>query len=362
MHLNTFIGHLHEMLTSFHKAFPERSFHKTSVTKQRLVNGLKELPPNALHVLHNTNPIIQTGMIGDVELVTFKWQRYDVKMYLLHTPHLPPVRRIVYYVCLFLHLIQHTIHQAQSNNTTRHEIQLILTAFSNLKIFPQGQEEITRIHVNGGVNWNGYAMVYRKQEFFKVLMHELLHYVGLDDAFRSYSHLVGPVEEQFAKRYGIHTPRMGLNETYNDLITCLWVIGIPVYNSRRNASQSKQNFIKAYHAQLVTTKTYMIHRCAAILKHFNIGPPVTFPFRHNAFQEQSHVFTYFICKTALFYTLPLTLNKLGVPWEMSEDKLALFMKLVQKAIELKGFVSKLNGALYSPHRRVGLRMLDIEIK
>lgn len=147
------------------------------------------------------------------------------------------------------------------------------------RVLPMKQATtLTSENVNGGVcmgTWMG-VLVFRRQDAVKVLIHELLHLFGVDEALRSLSpqveaKIIRPCRGLWGERKG--TLPIHLSEAYTDAIACLIFCG---------------DHLRA--------RACAVDRAARILIHFGAG--------RVSFREDTHVFSYYVVKAAMLTHAP----------------------------------------------------------
>lgn len=190
------------------------------------------------------------------------------------------------------------------------------------KQFPKTSDLIlNEDNVNSGVsifnNEDRMIVIYRKEELFKVLLHELIHYYGID--FHNY----GAVHDRyFIEKYGIQVSAplknkrnpLALFESYTESIACYGYIltrmllkGEPIEQSNITAHVVKE------------TKHYMM-QASKVLKYSHL-------------KENTHLFSYYIVKAAIyakFNEFIKLINSQGIRLDTlgKQDNYLTFIKLV----------------------------------
>lgn len=152
---------------------------------------------------------------------------------------------------------------------------------------------LTPLHVNGGVTWAAMNMilVYREEEWEKVLLHELLHYFGFD----YFPQGLMEVDSQIAKQFSIEasTPRgLGLNEAYIEALTSIIYVAYIVLCGRSRSS-AFTTFKSLWRSAMRFTQNHYIKQIVKLQTHYG----------KLAWRESTHVFSYYVCKACLLHNL-----------------------------------------------------------
>ena len=171
------------------------------------------------------------------------------------------------------------------NNTWPKRIDIIMPLIDTPKVFPKEKGVILGPNeVNSGMteffgDGTRSVWVLRKQEWIKVLAHELLHAHDVDRISMSAEALA---DLKFQNRYAIekHDSTVGLrlSEAYVDVIACKLQAYIKGYRSVKDLTQ------------YMRSETDMIVRMAVAVNNHHGGKHV---------QGSTHTFSYFWCKAAL---------------------------------------------------------------
>lgn len=150
------------------------------------------------------------------------------------------------------------------------------------------------IHVNSGITikgaFNSAICVYRHEEQYKVLLHELMHLYNFD-----YFETANAFDTtKFKRKYNIESKRLGLNESFNDALTLAVYLGFFIAVKEPQYMSSFKDFYRAYHVHFNHLKSYLVKMSAKLRlyqeRHFGKG----------AQRENTHVFAYYHGKAALF--------------------------------------------------------------
>ena len=119
-----------------------------------------------------------------------------------------------------IHLIKEINNKYEPNNTLKYNIIIFL---GNQKKIFMG-DKITPISMNSGsAIVEVYVSLWRKEEFEKVLIHELLHFINADFFYnnKGYSELDNNILE-LIKIEGVNNPNESYNETLAGIINMCW--------------------------------------------------------------------------------------------------------------------------------------------
>ena len=183
--------------------------------------------------------------------------------------------------------------------------------------------------INSGYTSPGHKLcIFRKEELYKVLTHELIHYLKLD--------LVRHVEfPDYYKYFNIpQNTEIRLNEAYTETFAV-------IFNSMINTKGEKE-LISVLNREL----KYSLYQCAKILDYYNFGSALEFFKRNDGntkFNQQTSVFSYFIVKTLILFNLDIFLRfyekidhtnfkdfVIGLVSLKFIETLEAFMKLIRK--------------------------------
>lgn len=151
-------------------------------------------------------------------------------------------------------------------------------------------------NVNSGVTFksgegggSSAVLVFRHEEMFKVLLHELLHLYDFD-----YFETPGLFDNaSFKREYKIETAKLGLNESFNDALTLSLYLGFYIAVKEPRYMTSFTEFYKAYRVHFNHLRSYLVKMSAKLrlyqARHFN-----------GETREGTHVFAYYHGKAALF--------------------------------------------------------------
>jgi hypothetical protein len=204
-------------------------------------------------------------------------------------------------LCLYVSLLNDTSHQPRSHVhvwlVLRDRPRARARARASTPTRTPSSVVLGPEHVNGGVTFvqEQLVMVHRREDWQRVLLHELLHLYQFDfllseeDAARErrWAHEVFRVHPR--SPYGLECV-LAMNEAYNEALTA--VIYMVLHVQRRLLPVSSwPAFLRAYHA-LRRRMTERFVRTAAWVHQQQRSEGILF--------ERTHVFSYYVVKAALF--------------------------------------------------------------
>ena len=197
---------------------------------------------------------------------------------------------------------------AISRNETRNgqHVTFFLTPFKK-KLNLNNNAILGAKNVNSGFTYpylvNGVTFIYRKEEFFKVFIHESIHYYGIDKAL--HKQLNSNINyNKFINLFSIGTEyiaKIGINEG----LTEYWTFIIYLTALSYKKSITLANFIYEFERLY---KLELLHILFQVVKILNYNKLTYSQFLANSsanssnkYKETSHIFSYYIVKTLLVY-------------------------------------------------------------
>jgi len=125
----------------------------------------------SLDVLHHTET-------EDLQLITYTDQLYDIYLYTLKSDEnkINDLIDDIFFVIPLMRIIASELNSFHKNKKVK-----IVIVLGNQKKMIQENDQLCPINVNSGLSVRGeYIYVWRKEEILKVLMHEFVHFYGID--------------------------------------------------------------------------------------------------------------------------------------------------------------------------------------
>jgi hypothetical protein len=193
-----------------------------------------------------------------------------------------------------------------SNNIT---LYLLLTPL--YKELPYKKDILNNNNVNSAVTtsctYNGELLIYRKEEWFKVLIHELFHLTGLDFSTMD----IYKYSKKIKKHFNNINSSMLLYESYCEfwatiLNSCFKVFFYQVRDKIQNNKRAiyKKTFVNEVNKYIEDEKKFSLFQMIKIIKFINNEFTYrdfimkTIPIR-NYYREKTNVFSYYFIKTIL---------------------------------------------------------------
>ena len=165
-----------------------------------------------------------------------------------------------------------------------------------------------------------HIIVYRLEDIFKVIIHEIVHYVGLDLQHIERS-IINKIDDLIKSKYkSMHYIDLYINEAYTEAMA-LW------YYCRL----MKRNFKLEQDHSIKQTKMFLIINGCDTLDSFQ---------KKKIYKEESHAFAYILLKSALIHS-DFFLKNMVIA---SKDEDVLY-KCFKKAISNSDWISKVDNCI-----------------
>ena len=170
------------------------------------------------------------------------------------------------------------------------------TGYSNLESLYEKKEDIDCCHSNGSI------YIFRKEEHYKVLIHELIH-----ACYKDQDMILSKENELFSKNFCINKQIL-LNESYTETIATilnLFYLHIILYNFNSKINKNMSILDNMY----INETKYSFYTMAKILKFYKINSINDFTKYSNqkgcntVFLQGTNVFSYYIVKPLLLYNI-----------------------------------------------------------
>lgn len=162
--------------------------------------------------------------LNDGNMIDLTWEFWD------HKINNPKLLNFIYeYTCFIIYYLCKISPASRS-------LVIYLYNYDGQKMIPIEDSVLKGINVNSGVTYYSPSMstvmVYRKEEMIKVLTHELIHALGIDD--KNVSHYkISKINEKFCVERDIN-----INETFTDAFACL--INITMFSILEDSKDLKR--------------------------------------------------------------------------------------------------------------------------
>ncbi len=193
-----------------------------------------------------------------------------------------------------------------NNNTHILGVNECNTGYSHLESLYEKKEDIHCCHSNGSI------YIFRKEEHYKVLIHELIH-----ACYKDRDMILSDENELFSKNFCVNQQIL-LNESYTETIATilnLFYLHIILYNKSNNKSLNKsQNKLTNKNMNIlelmyINESKYSFYTMAKILNFYKINSINDFTKYSNqkgcntVFLQETNVFSYYIVKPLLLYNV-----------------------------------------------------------
>jgi len=162
-------------------------------------------------------------------------------------------------------------------------------------------------NVNSGFTYpylkTGVTFIYRKEEFFKVFIHESIHYYGIDKALHkdfSNDAKYNINYNKFINSFNIR-PQDIANIGINEALTEYWAFIIYIIAQSYKKSITLANFIYEFENSYKLELLHIIFQVVKILNYNKLTYSEFLTKSSKQYKETSHIFSYYIVKTLLVY-------------------------------------------------------------
>ena len=214
-------------------------------------------------------------------------------------------------VCALLHLL--SANASRSTCSATLHIFIYMTEFK--KLFPAARgEALDAEHANTGMSYhcakNNDVIVYRKEEWFKVLIHELFHALGLSFIESDMPHGVDAAMQSMLKKTYAISHSVRVYETYCEIWARILNV-VFVCFADGDANHVDPEVELAIFGECVTKglrkdAAFALHQCAKIMRYMDIPHAVIMnPTKENRaivaekYSENTNVFAYYVLTCAL---------------------------------------------------------------
>jgi len=203
---------------------------------------------------------------------------------------------------------------AISKNDSRNgqHVTFFLTPFqkklnTNSNVYTSNANVLGAKNVNSGFTYpylkTGITFIYRKEEFFKVFIHESIHYYGIDKALHkdfSNDAKYNINYNKFINSFNIR-PQDIANIGINEALTEYWTFIIYLIAQSYKKSITLANFIYEFDNSYKLELLHIIFQVVKILNYNKLTYSEFLTKSTKQYKETSHIFSYYIVKTLLVY-------------------------------------------------------------
>lgn len=255
--------------------FPEKMMRKVEEDSERIIYVLLELPKRTIRLYFMMN----TSNFSDFS------KPKHLNTYLSHLK-------------LWFSLLDDIAPDACAKTL---DIQIYLT--DEKKKLPTLRGDIIGVdHVNSAFSdicqRHGNIIIFRKEEWFKILIHETLHNYGIDFSLMDQSKMATHLFKVFP--IGANIDDAVFSETYTETWAELLNIAIISFDLLDSEDSNPNTFSLYFHFLTQIELLHSISQTQKILQHFDLSYESLLERKSaEVFRQSSHVFEYYILKTVL---------------------------------------------------------------
>ena len=190
---------------------------------------------------------------------------------------------------------------AQKKCSNKLDVFIYLTPFK--KVLPENGEIIGKDNVNTAYTTScvphGKIVVYRSEEWFKVLIHESFHVLGLDFSHRENSKITSEIKKIFPVNSDIKLFE-SYTETWAEILNCVFVS----YYRTKNI----QDFLSRFDQCIRVEIGFSVYQMVKILDYMNLEYSDLYSMNQRSelrrlhfYKERSNVFAYYVITSVLLF-------------------------------------------------------------
>lgn len=268
---------------------------KRNITEREMMFHSRYVP-KSIHQEIKTNKVYEKG-----DLLSFHDEQNYISLFGKEED-----RKIVRKMIHVVHLLIYLLHQLSGVTFTNH-IFIYLTPFK--KTLPEKNDDYVLgvEHVNSGMTKykthekENYIIVYRKEEWLKVLIHELLHAYRIDvktqcNTSKSIMKSLFPIKSEM---------------NYNEAYTECWAIILHCLLHSYIASETYEKYCDMFHGNVEIELSFSMKQANKVLHHMYLHYNALITehkhdvnismIRNLYFKEDTNVFSYYILKLVLLF-------------------------------------------------------------
>lgn len=205
------------------------------------------------------------------------------------------------------------------------------------KIIPNKGIPLDEIHMNTAVTTScvkeGQINIYREEEWFKVLIHETFHVLGMDFTNRDHNikNYETTVDKEILDMISIRTD-LRFFETYCELNAC-W-LNLLFFTYFNSTIFTDDYLLKQFHKNLMYEKMFSLIQAEKIINHYNISyldifnkNPSNISNINNKYKEKTYALSYHILKSIYMFNIDKVFE-----WFVHNNNTSLQFKLTDENI------------------------------
>ncbi len=154
---------------------------------------------------------------------------------------------------------------------------------------------LDQINCNTAVTYacakNGECLIYRKEEWFKVLLHETMHSLCLDFSGVDYKNIKDQIKELFPVK-----SKFEISESYSEF----WAVFLNTTFKSASVSNTEEAFLENWEIMMFTENIFTMFQVTKILDFLEIVKYESL-YKENTYTEKTHVFEYYIIKMLFLF-------------------------------------------------------------
>lgn len=244
--------------------------------------------------IHNLKHIIKTHMIGFYK-VSVIFNKRHIKIYYVLFDKNDLQMNFMLYTKIILSFIEFCSNITKRNCGKTLDIFIYLTPYK--KILNKVDKVIGVKNVNSGVTYacskNNQICVYRKEEFLKVVFHEILHSLGLDNEMFKTNYFIKDMNQLF---------NVKTTTNYYEAYTEFTAINFYIYFVSYISSRTMEEAYDLSNEFLTREIYFSMYQMNKILRHNGLTyTDLLLNKNTHLYNEESNVFAYYILKTIMLY-------------------------------------------------------------
>ena len=223
--------------------------------KDLLTLTLDSIPDYAISTLNTSGTYFNSKQYTNaVEIKTskcykFSWDSIDIELtfFTVRKNKIKPKDAIAL-ICFYITILNLYLRTIEKKKTLR----IILAPFKTIKRLPKEKGlTLNSDHVNSGYSNGDHIFIYREEELFKVLVHEMIHHYDIDFKDTQY-------DEFFKDKYRIRSKKTQLRvfESYTDILAIMFSsFAYICFSLKNNNKKTEKRFTEYYVRVLENVKT-----------------------------------------------------------------------------------------------------------
>ena len=242
--------------------------------------------------------------------------------------------------CIYKIYLWLSIANFYAKNDFSNTLKIYIYFTDHKKILPDKDTILNTSHVNSAYTYackkDTMISIFRKEEWFKVFIHETFHCMGLDFACMDTSHIDSDIFELFPlKKYDIRAYE-AYTENWAEILNVLFI----VYFSTQNKNNTSLMLSKA-ETMLNNERKFSLYQLNKVLKHNNLDYDTIFCNKESSiikkqnYRENTYVISYYLLKSILIFNINDFLN-----WNKTHNKTIAFNNTHENLKHFSNFIKE----------------------